>query len=280
MRKFKKWTAAALSLMLLGSLTACQKDEAEKAGQEGAAKAEDTAKELDPLELYTQASEKSRELQDMEMTIDMQMKLMQGEESLDIGSKMDMKIKGNGTDTMEYYTDSVTTLMEQEISSTMFYKDGYYYMDAMGQKYKYAYDVQQLMEQVEESISASAPEISGIQNIAAEEKDGTTILTFDVDPSQMNAYVENALGALGDASQTGSVEIQKVSGTCTVGSEGYFTTTDLNMSFSMDIQGTAVDVEATAASSISNVGDQVTISYPEDLNEYTEVDASLVNPEA
>lgn len=280
MRKFKKWTAAALSLMLLGSLTACQKDEAEKVGQEGAAKAEDTAKELDPLELYTQASEKSRELQDMEMTIDMQMKLMQGEESLDIGSKMDMKIKGNGTDTMEYYTDSVTTLMEQEISSTMFYKDGYYYMDTMGQKYKYAYDVQQLMEQVEESISASAPEISGIQNIAAEEKDGTTILTFDVDPSQMNAYVENALGALGDASQTGSVEIQKVSGTCTVGSEGYFTTTDLNMSFSMDIQGTAVDVEATAASSISNVGDQVTISYPEDLNEYTEVDASLVNPEA
>lgn len=280
MRKFKKWTAAALSLMLLGSLTACQKDEAEKAGQEGAAKAEDTAKELDPLELYTQASEKSRELQDMEMTIDMQMKLMQGEESLDIGSKMDMKIKGNGTDTMEYYTDSVTTLIEQEISSTMFYKDGYYYMDTMGQKYKYAYDVQQLMEQVEESISASAPEISGIQNIAAEEKDGTTILTFDVDPSQMNAYVENALGALGDASQTGSVEIQKVSGTCTVGSEGYFTTTDLNMSFSMDIQGTAVDVEATAASSISNVGDQVTISYPEDLNEYTEVDASLVNPEA
>lgn len=280
MRKFKKWTAAALSLMLLGSLTACQKNEAEKAGQEGAAKAEDTAKELDPLELYTQASEKSRELQDMEMTIDMQMKLMQGEESLDIGSKMDMKIKGNGTDTMEYYTDSVTTLMEQEISSTMFYKDGYYYMDTMGQKYKYAYDVQQLMEQVEESISASAPEISGIQNIAAEEKDGTTILTFDVDPSQMNAYVENALGALGDASQTGSVEIQKVSGTCTVGSEGYFTTTDLNMSFSMDIQGTAVDVEATAASSISNVGDQVTISYPEDLNEYTEVDASLVNPEA
>lgn len=214
------------------------------------------------------------------MTIDMQMKLMQGEESLNIGSKMDMKIKGNGTDTMEYYTDSVTTLMEQEISSTMFYKDGYYYMDTMGQKYKYAYDVQQLMEQVEESISASAPEISGIQNIAAEEKDGTTILTFDVDPSQMNAYVENALGALGDASQTGSVEIQKVSGTCTVGSEGYFTTTDLNMSFSMDIQGTAVDVEATAASSISNVGDQVTISYPEDLNEYTEVDASLVNPEA
>lgn len=280
MRKFKKWTAAALSLMLLGSLTACQKNEAEKAGQEGAAKAEDTAKELDPLELYTQASEKSRELQDMEMTIDMQMKLMQGEESLDIGSKMDMKIKGNGTDTMEYYTDSVTTLMEQEISSTMFYKDGYYYMDTMGQKYKYAYDVQQLMAQVEESISASAPEISGIQNIAAEEKDGTTILTFDVDPSQMNAYVENALGALGDASQTGSVEIQKVSGTCTVGSEGYFTTTDLNMSFSMDIQGTAVDVEATAASSISNVGDQVTISYPEDLNEYTEVDASLVNPEA
>ncbi len=280
MRKFKKWTAAALSLMLLGSLTACQKGEAEKAGQEGAAKAEDTAKELDPLELYTQASEKSRELQDMEMTIDMQMKLMQGEESLDIGSKMDMKIKGNGTDTMEYYTDSVTTLMEQEISSTMFYKDGYYYMDTMGQKYKYAYDVQQLMEQVEESISASAPEINGIQNIAAEEKDGTTILTFDVDPSQMNAYVENALGALGDASQTGSVEIQKVSGTCTVGSEGYFTTTDLNMSFSMDIQGTAVDVEATAASSISNVGDQVTISYPEDLNEYTEVDASLVNPEA
>ena len=280
MRKFKKWTAAALSLMLLGSLTACQKGEAEKAGQEGAAKAEDTAKELDPLELYTQASEKSRELQDMEMTIDMQMKLMQGEESLDIGSKMDMKIKGNGTDTMEYYTDSVTTLMEQEISSTMFYKDGYYYMDTMGQKYKYAYDVQQLMAQVEESISASAPEISGIQNIAAEEKDGTTILTFDVDPSQMNAYVENALGALGDASQTGSVEIQKVSGTCTVGSEGYFTTTDLNMSFSMDIQGTAVDVEATAASSISNVGDQVTISYPEDLNEYTEVDASLVNPEA
>lgn len=280
MRKFKKWTAAALSLMLLGSLTACQKEEAEKAGQEGAAKAEGTAKELDPLELYTQASEKSRELQDMEMTIDMQMKLMQGEESLDIGSKMDMKIKGNGTDTMEYYTDSVTTLMEQEISSTMFYKDGYYYMDTMGQKYKYAYDVQQLMEQVEESISASAPEISGIQNIAAEEKDGTTILTFDVDPSQMNAYVENALGALGDASQTGSVEIQKVSGTCTVGSEGYFTTTDLNMSFSMDIQGTAVDVEATAASSISNVGDQVTISYPEDLNEYTEVDASLVNPEA
>lgn len=38
MRKFKKWTAAALSLMLLGSLTACQKNEAEKAGQEGAAK--------------------------------------------------------------------------------------------------------------------------------------------------------------------------------------------------------------------------------------------------
>lgn len=283
MRKGKKWTATVLSLMLLGTLNACQKEPAESTGAgKGTITSEDTSgeKELDPMELYTQASEKTNSLQDMEMSINMDMKIMQGEEHLDMTSKTDMKITGNGTDAMEYHADSLTTFMGQEISSTMFYKEGYYYMDTMGQKYKYAYDAERLMEQIKGSIGASAPEMSGIQNIKAEKKNGNTLLTFDVDPSQMNTYVANALGTLADTDLIGSMEIRKVTGTCTVGADGYFTNSDIHMNLSTDIQGTAIDVEANAVSSILRTGDPVTITYPEDLNRYTEIDTSLADPES
>ena len=45
--------------------------------------------------------------------------------------------------------------MGQSMDARIFYKDGYYYMDGMGQKIKYPMDLTELMESVKQSTEST-----------------------------------------------------------------------------------------------------------------------------
>ena len=81
----------------------------------------------DPRELYTEAVKKNQELSGMDMTSVMKMTMTQGEQSVDISMDIGIQMADINTDKMKYVAKGTTSLMGQDIETSMFYTDGYYY---------------------------------------------------------------------------------------------------------------------------------------------------------
>ena len=129
------------------------------------------AKKKDPKELYTEAIKKNQELSSMDMSSVVKMTMSQGEETIDVDVDMDIQMADVNTDKMKYVAKGSTSLMGQSIETSMFYTDGYYYMDMMGQKMKYAMDMDKLMEQVKQTTDNGNLNVEYMKDIQAK-KDG------------------------------------------------------------------------------------------------------------
>ena len=136
------------------------------------------AKKKDPKELYTEAIKKNQELSSMDMSSVVKMTMSQGEETIDVDVDMDIQMADVNTDKMKYVAKGSTSLMGQSIETSMFYTDGYYYMDMMGQKMKYAMDMDKLMEQVKQTTDNGNLNVEYMKDIQAKKDGDTTILTF------------------------------------------------------------------------------------------------------
>lgn len=145
------------------------------------------AKKKDPKELYTEAIKKNQELSSMDMSSVVKMTMSQGEETIDVDVDMDIQMADVNTDKMKYVAKGSTSLMGQSIETSMFYTDGYYYMDMMGQKMKYAMDMDKLMEQVKQTTDNGNLNVEYMKDIQAKKDGDTTILTFSADPAKMDS---------------------------------------------------------------------------------------------
>ena len=136
MKKMIKTAAVIMSTIMVFSMTAC-------------------AKKADPKEVFDAAVKKNSELTSLDMDTTMKMTMTQGEETMDITVDMNMKMSNMNEDSMQYLADTKTSLMGQSMDARIFYKDGYYYMDGMGQKIKYPMDLTELMESVKQSTEST-----------------------------------------------------------------------------------------------------------------------------
>lgn len=270
----KRLLAVALGFTLMASITACGGD---KGGTKPSSAGEkEQSKELDARKLYEDVMKKNESLQALDMNLETTMTFSQGEESLDIGSDMDMKIKGYHTDSLEYFSDSTTTMQGQEVPVTLFYKDGYYYMEASGQKIKYLYNLEDMVAQVEGSLGTTSIDVNSLKNITAEEKGDDILLKFEADPAQMNDYLTSAFQSMGELVDSAAAELKSITGTYTLDSDGFYKTAEINMDMSMSMEGETVDVTSKVLCTVNATDDQVSITYPDDMDAYTEVDASLI----
>ena len=110
--------------------------------------------------IYDEASKKTSELQEMDIETTAAMTMTQGDQTIDLSTTMDIQMTGANTDDMKYLAAGKTTMAGQDIDVTMYYEGGYYYMETMGQKIKYAMDLNQLMEQVKQSTEGANMESS------------------------------------------------------------------------------------------------------------------------
>ena len=251
----RKWISALMGLGFMVMVTGC-------------------SQQLDARAIYDAASEKSSQLTEMAMSTSTDMTMKQGEDSLGMTMDMNMRIKGMNTDSMEYIAEGSSTTLGQTIDMTMYYKDGYYYIDTAGQKIKCAMDVEAMTEQILQSTESSGVNSDYLTEITAEKDGENTLLTFTADASQMSQYVQDALSGMGSMGLGDiSYDIKEASGQAVVNADGYFASTDMKMVIDMTANGETISVDMDTSVSYENPGQTVEITAP-DLEGYTEIDIS------
>lgn len=260
MKKWARTAAAVLSAVMMFSVTACGN------------------KVQDPREAMDAAVEKNAGLDSMDMDMNMKMHMSQGGQNLDISMDMNMKMADINKDTMRYLGDTKTSMAGQSVEMTIFYTDGYYYMDVMGQKIKYPMDLTQLMETVKKSTQSSTLTSEQMTDVTLKEEGDNTILTFTADPEKMNTYLKDAMGSMSGAgigTENMEMTIREASGSYTVNKEGYYTDMILKMSFDMTVQGQTVAADIEMTGSVNDPGQPVDVELPS-TDGYTEVDPAAL----
>ncbi|ADL02701.1 DUF6612 family protein [Lacrimispora saccharolytica] len=231
--------------------------------------------EKDPKVIYDEATKKTSELASMDVVSAVSMQMTQGEDTTDIKMDLDMKMADINTENMRYLATGTTSLMGQNLDILMYYENGYYYMDSMGQKIKYAMDLDAMMKQIKQSTEGASVDSSYLKDITAKKDGDNQVLTFTVDAEKMDAYVQELMGQLGTNMEGVTYTIKEASGEATVNKEGYFTNSKIKMSLDMNNQDQTVTMVMDTDSTYNNPGQTVEVTAP-DLEGYTEIDASAL----
>ena len=232
----------------------------------------------DARTIYDEASKKTSELQEMDIETTAAMTMTQGDQTIDLSTTMNIQMTGANTDDMKYLAAGKTTMAGQDIDVTMYYEGGYYYMETMGQKFKYAMDLNQLMEQVKQSTDGANMESSYMKEIKAKKDGDNQILTFTADAEKMDSYVQDIMGSMSGAiagAEDVAYKIKSTSGEAVVNKDGYFSSMNIKMSMDMTVQGETVGVEMDTDAIYHNPGQAVTLTAP-DLEGYQEIDPAAL----
>lgn len=232
----------------------------------------------DPKEIYDAATKKSEELTSVDADYEMDMVMTQGEDKMDISTSMNMKMDGMNTEALRYLAEGTTSTMGQTMDTKMYYEGGYCYMEAMGQKMKYAMDLDQMVEQIKSAQGGGTMDSSYLSDIQAKKEGDDQILTYTADASKMGDYVQEifgAMGAMGDQLEGISYDIKAVSGDMVVNKEGYVTKSNVKMTMEMTMDGETISMEADVSVVYNDPGKTVEITAPS-LDGYTEIDPSQV----
>lgn len=229
----------------------------------------------DPKAIYDEASKKTSELSSMDVTSAINMQMAQGENTTDITMDLNMKMADINTENMKYLAKGTTTVMGQNMDISMYYEHGYYYMDSMGQKVKYAMDLTAMMEQIKQSTEGASVDSSYLKDITAKKDGDNQVLTFTVDAEKMDAYVKDMMTEMGTNMDGVTYTIKEASGEAAVNKDGYFSNSKIKLSLEMNMQGETVTMVMDTDSTYNNPGQTVEVTAP-DLEGYTEMDPSAV----
>lgn len=257
----KKCLTVLLTAAMVLSLAACG------GGKSGGA---------DAKTIYDEATKKTQELTSMDMTSVIDMQMTQGEETVDMKMNMDMKIADMNNEKMRYSAEGTTSVAGQDMEMSMYYENGYYYINTMGQKIKYAMDVTAMMEQIKQSTEGASVQSDYLKDISAKKDGDNQVLTFTVDAAKMDSYVQDMMEGMQMANLEGvTYTIKDASGEAVVNKDGYFTSAKMKMTLEMTMQGETVSMTMDVDSTYNNVGQTVEVTAP-DLEGYTEVDPSTM----
>lgn len=236
-------------------------------------------------ELLAAADAKHKELTDTDMSMIMDMKMTQGENSLGMTMDMDMQMTGLNTEEMLYYANMVMTMdmegFNESIDMITFYKDGYCYNETLGQKMKYSIDLDAMMETIQSNTATANINTEFMTDLVLTEEGDNYIIAFNGDPDKMNEYVESVLGSMNDliSSEDTDFVITDISGEMTINEDGYYIAEDMIMVFEMDVpvEGELpLTITADIHADFNNPGQSVEVTIPENLDEYIEIDATLM----
>ncbi|WP_455718634.1 DUF6612 family protein [Anaerosporobacter sp.] len=256
----KKRLVFLLSLILVFSLIGCSKG--------------NDSKSTDPATIYENASKKTSELKDMDATAKMKMVMTQNEENMDISMDMDIKATDFGTEDMKYLCNYKMSMLGMDLDMSMFYTDGYYYVDSFGQKMKAAMDYSEVLETINGS-TMQTNELSKYMKDVKTTKDGdNTVITFQLDGDKMTEYIKDMMTDLGTATEGQSFSGIEGDVETTINKDGYFTAVKMNLTLDMEVEGETAKMNMEMDMTYNNPGQEIEEIEVPDLEGYTEVDSS------
>lgn len=232
----------------------------------------------DGAAIYEAANKKMEELNSLDVSYTMEMKMKNGEETMDISSSMNMKMDSiNSAENLRILGEGTTSAEGQDIDTKMYYENGYYYMEAAGQKFKYAMDFEAMLETAEQSVGGNM-DVAYMKEVKVTKSGDNQILTFTGDASKMDAYVQEMMASMGTMGGMEGVSytIKEISGEATVNKDGYFSNVKIKMSMDMSMGSESISIDMNMDQVYNNIGQPANITAPADLDSYMEIDPALL----
>ena len=224
--KMKKISALFLSCILLFSITACQKKRTAKEVMQSSLKQSSSLKDADFNGNASYTIETGKE--GSQSTINFKM-------------NFDTKLQTLKKDNLKMSMTSTINMLGQNINMTMYYADGYYYMNSNGTKQKMKMDIASLQKQIQSTTGQSTLPIKYYKDLKLSEDD--------------------------------SIKITSMSGKKTLNDKDL----PVKESIKMVIESNSNEVgKITLKMDLiyHNPGKSVTVSLPKDLNTYQEVSSN------
>ena len=211
------------------------------------------AKKQDPKEIYSAAMEKNSALDSVDMDVTMKMAMTADEESMDMEVSSNTKMDQSDKEHVKFITASSVAMDGMNMETTVFYEDGYYYME-----------------------STTLP-VESLDTVEVKKDGDNQILTFTANPEKMNDYLGQVMGAMGDVSQVSGLNmtINSADGEYTIGKDGYYTDMKMNLDLSRESQGASVGMILDITGTVHQPGQPVEITLP-DTADYVEIDPALL----
>lgn len=220
--------------------------------------------------LYLSASQKTSELNSMAAKAKLNMVLGSQGVSLGLTMDMDMKFKDLNTSSMKYLATSNASFLGQSITQTIFYADGYYYMDMMGEKTKIAMSLDEMVQAAKTS-QASTMDTEYITDFqTADAGNGSTLITFATNEDAMKTYIDTIYSAMGINTSDYEITFRDMNGSITVSPEGYCTSQDVTMTMDLAIYGESLTMIMDIHIDYINPGQPVDFALPSTAG-YTEM---------
>lgn len=231
--------------------------------------------------VYLEMMEKTQTLNEMNAYYDMTVK-MTGDMFKDIEmDSLDMRIEMNTR--MHNLTNpsdlrfqafsrvSMPSLMAQPMEFSMYYMDGYYYMDMLGQKVKSPMPLDQAMEEVTSTSQMFDNSLEDFTDLTLRTEGENRILSYTMDAGKLNDQMMAILGAPGMNSmyQGISFNVSNIRGEYIVNPEGYYIKANVLMDMSMTMEGETINMAIVADVGVADPGQPVAIALPNPA-EYTE----------
>lgn len=235
------------------------------------------AKNVDPKQAYQAAYEKTGQLESTDMTTKFKLNMQQAEQTMDISVQADSKMVKKGENDLDMQMKLTMGMLGITYEFTMYYTDGYCYVDMLGQKIKAKMDLSKVMEMAE-SVGKSVKITSDMLQDVKVEKDGSdAVFQYTLKAEDMKKLMQEMMSNIAedeDPFAEEEITFEDIKATSVLNKDGYLS----SQKFSFTCKSTEEDGTITMESenTINNPGQAVTIEMP-DFSGYTEVDESQLD---
>ena len=170
----------------------------------------------------------------------------------------------------------VTDATGTEVTGTMYYVDGYSYVDMLGQKQRTAMPMDQMMSTMDLASLDAAGSVDKtmemLKEVGRRPEGDDFVITYTMDTSALNALVDEVFVAagLGEVMDEIGFEIGSVKGEYVINPEGQCVKERMKMIMDMDAEGETLRITIDGDVGIADPGQPVEVPMPNPA-EYTDI---------
>lgn len=233
----------------------------------------------DAYELYVLANKNSsvENISSLEAKMDMNMRIVAGEEVVDTDIQMDIQaIIVSETDMQMAMTMNMEIPEMGEVPMTMYYKEGYAYTVMMGMKIKIAMPIDQMLESQNLNFASSSDVFAkeDIKEATVTETENGTVLNITLsEEAMMKELSEGGAGSAfaGIADQGAEVKMGEVKMSILLDKDNKIVEQRMIFSIEMEIEGETAMIDYNMTMKEMKYNTITEIAFPEDLEAYMEM---------
>lgn len=184
--------------------------------------------------------------------------------TMDLGMDGAMKKAGDGGD-MEMAMGMDLGIMGESVEMDVWYHDGYYYIDAMGEKAKSPTETGDIQEQLEGQMGMVELDEDDFESIEAK-KDGDTVkITYTMDGDKLQSMIDLVLGLANQGTDAQDLEfsLDEAGGTLVVDEDNNPISNEISLNMQITADGQQIEMGMDFEITYEEIGDEVEVTFPD-----------------